>query len=220
MHQVYSIALLFFFISTSGQAQEKSFSVTGGITNSSVPIYSQAPQSQLISNQSINSLSVTASYNQKLKKNFVLKSELSYKRIGGNSLNRKFDEEDFFIQNVFLDYLSVGALTYAEFHFGKQTLSLGFGPSASYLVKKQVVNFQFEDNVIVSRESEPIALDPIDLGLNVTVEVNRVIANNFKLIASLRRYQGLLDVNVEGLMGQIFLSNSVLSLGLECPLNK
>lgn len=222
MHQAYYIAFisLLFFISANGQAQEKSFSITSGITNSSLPIYSQKAQTQLISNQSVNNLSFSASYNRKIKKNFVLKTALSYKRIGGNSLSKNIDIEGYFVHNVSLNYLSLSTLGYAELHFEKHTFSLGFGPSASYLVKKQVVDFLYVNNAIVGKESEPIAIDPIDFGFHAAIEVNRVIANNIKLIVSVRRYQGLLDINVEGEADQIYLSNNVLSLGLEIPLKK
>ena len=201
-------------------AQSNSLSIIGGISNSSVPLYTQVENANLISSQSVNNLAFGVSYNLNLKKNFLLKFESNFKIIGVNSLNRLPDQVGNFVNNISLNYISVATLPTFELEFGQYSFSFSIGPSVSYLLKGQSINFFYRDNILVNRETENINLESFDYGINVGAEVNRVIANNIKLVLAVRRYQGLHNINVTSGEDKAFVSNSVLSMGLAIPLLK
>ncbi len=204
---------------TNLNAQNSSFSFSGGISNSAIPIYSMKEESILLSSHSVSNLSFRGSYNRRLRKNIVLSAELAYHRIGGNSINRIPSQPGFFVHNVSLNYLSVASAPYMEFKFGRNTISLGLGPSISYLLNDRIENFQFEENVIVGSELESSDLKPLDFGVNGIVQFSRSIANNFDLILAVRKYQGLVDISRVDLGQKVYNEYAEITLGLNIPIN-
>lgn len=175
-------------------------------------------KSILLSAHAVNNLSFRGSYNQRLRRNVVLQAELAYNRLGGNSLNRVPLQSGFFVHNVSLNYLSIGALPYLELNLGRYTISGSLGPSFAYLLKESLVNFKYEENVLVGSEEESANLKEVDFGVNAVVQLSRLIANNFNMILSIRKYQGLLDISRADLGQKIYIESTEISLGLSVPL--
>ena len=205
-------------IVTHIQAQNNSFSLYGGISSSAIPIYSTNQESILLSAHPVSNLAFRGSYNHRIKNNAVLKLELGYQRIGGNSVNRIPGQSGFFVHNVSLNYLTLGSLPYIELNLGRITVSGSLGPSISYLLKSRLENFQYEENVFVGSVVEPSDLKKVDFGINAVIQFSRSIANNFDIILSVRKYQGLVDVSRVDLGQKIYIEHSEINLGLSVPI--
>lgn len=175
-------------------------------------------ESILLSAHAVSNLSFRGSYNFRLKSNVVLKADLAYNRIGGNSVNRIPSQEGFFVHNVSLNYITLGALPYMELKLGTYTISGSIGPSVSYLLKERLVNLQYVDNVLVGEQTESSNLKSLDYGINAVVQLSRSIANNVDLILSVRKYQGLMDISRVDLGQKIYVEHAELNLGLSFPL--
>lgn len=207
-----------FFQVTVLTAQYNSFSLSGGIANSSIPIYSMNQESILLSAHAVSNLSFRGSYNHRLRQNIALKGEVAYHRIGGNSVNRIPSQSGFFVHHVSLNYLTLGTLPYFEFKLGRYTIAGSLGPSVSYLLKERLENFQYIENTIVGSEIEFSNLKKIDYGVNAVIQLSRSIANNFDLILAVRKYQGLLDISRIDLGQKIYIEYAEISLGLSVPI--
>ena len=221
MNKVFTfIAVLFFItlIHIKTVAQDKSFSLEGGIVNSSVPIYTTQPLSRVSSKQPMRNLSFVASYSQMLTKKYSLKTELSFKVEGVTTLNKFLDQEGFFIHSASLNYFSLGLLPQTEICFRKIDIAFNAGFSLSYLVKANLANYEIVNSILSDVVGERRDFRKVDFGLIGLVSIKRVIANELKLILSLRQYQGLRSVLADEPDRKVHMSNSIVSLGVECPL--
>lgn len=201
-------------------AQKGSFSLSGGVSNSAIPLYTKTQEAVVLSRLAVNNLSFAGSYNHKYSKHFSLITELSYNRLGGNSVFRISGQSGFFVHNASLNYISAAVLPQFDLEIGKYTLSANLGPSVSYLLKERLINFQFEGNEEIGREQEPSDLENLDYGVNGTVQLSRLVANNFKVLLSVRQYQGLTNIGSDDQFDSIYIGNTVLYLGLNIPLRK
>lgn len=200
------------------QAQNNSFSLYSGISSSAVPIYSTNQESILLNAHPVSNLVFRGSYNQYLSKITLLKLELAFHRIGGNSVNKILCQSGFFVHNVSLNYVTLGTLPYMEFHLGRFTISGSLGPSVSYLLKSKLENFRYVENVFVGSELESSNLKKVDFGVNAVVQFSRSIANNFDIILSVRKYHGVLDVSRVDLGQKIYVEYGEINLGLSVPI--
>jgi hypothetical protein len=205
-------------IVTHIQAQNNSFSLYGGISSSAIPIYSTNQESILLSAHPVSNLSFRGSYNHRIRSNALLKMELGYQRIGGNSVNRIPGQSGFFVHNVSLNYLTLDALPYLELNLGRITVSGSLGPSVSYLLRSRLENFQYEENVFIGSEEEPSDLKNFDFGINAVIQFSRSIANNFDITLSVRKYQGLVDVSRADLGQKVYIEHAEINLGLSVPI--
>ena len=212
------IACCIIFLSIPGYTQKSSISFGAGISSSAIPIYTKNVEAVVLSRHSVNNLSFMGSFNYGVNKHFQLKSELSYNRIGGNSVFKLPSQEGFFVHNASLNYLTLAVLPQFNLAIGRYTISGSLGPSAAYLLKEKLINFQYEENVLVGREQESSNLEKIDYGINATVEISRLIANNFRVLLAVRKYQGLVDINRNEEGESIYIENAILNLGLMIPI--
>ncbi len=207
-------------LSVSSKAQNSSVSLNGGITYSNSPIYTLRDNSQILTTQSIYKPTIALAYNHWFRPNFFLRNELSFKTLGGNSLNRHLDENDYFVHSVSLSFLSLSLLPIIELELGRYIVSAGLGASAGILVTSKFANYQFVNLELQLAELEMRELNNLDFGLKGIFEVKRIIANDFRVSISLAYYKGLRDLSQSISEERIYMSNSTMKIGLEIPIGK
>jgi len=198
---------------------QNTFSLTGGVSHSQLPIYSQKSNIRLINSQASNKLTFSFAYQQRLNNHFNSSVGISYSNLGINSFNQQLDQAEFFLNSVSIEYFRLSYVPKGEIQFGKLTLAAGIGGAISYAISSKIQNYLLVDNSLEFLEKEDSSNKDFDAGIVLNLELRRVIGNGLNLIFLLEKYQGVIDAStIDDSLNELYISSYAMRIGLQFPI--
>ena len=197
------------------------FSLTGGVSHSELPIYSQKNNTRLLSSQSSNKLTFSVAYHQRLNNFFTSSTSISYKNIGINTFNQQLDQAKFFFNSVSAEYFTLSYVPKVEIQLGKLTLAAGIGGGVGLKINSKAQNFLLLNNSLDFIDREDTQLKNVDAGVVFNFALKRVIGNGFNVVLMVERYQGLINASTDtDRQSRLYISDSAIRIGMQIPLKK
>lgn len=213
-----ALVIICFPLFLSGQ---NLLSLSGGISNSHLPIYTQENNTRLLSSQALYKLTFDFSFQHRLNQHLYAALGISYKNIGINTLNQQLDRTELILNSVSRQYLTLSYIPKGKIQFGKLTIAGGIGASIGYAIHDKIENYLLIDRLTEFLDTEDINLKKLDAGVVLQCELKRIIGDGLYLFLLVEQYQGLINTSLNNeSTNKIYMSNSALRIGLQFPLSR